>query len=94
MGERQAHGIIEHTLGLVARQAALEHRIGVKIPPDARILYWLAEFAAYLMDRCDISSDGETPRTDPGTRRQGLVHARQASEKKKVGTAVLSWHTC
>ena len=31
------------------------------MPPDARILCWLVEFAAYLVVRCDISSDGKTP---------------------------------
>ena len=38
---------------LVAGQArtlkpAMEHRIGTRIPPDARIRCWLVEFAAYL----------------------------------------------
>ena len=40
---------------------ALEHRIGTRVPSDARILCWLVEFAAYLMNRCDIGSDGKTP---------------------------------
>ena len=31
------------------------------VPPDARMLRWLVEFAAYLMNRCDIGSDGKTP---------------------------------
>ena len=53
--------------GLVAGQArtlkaALEHRMGTRVPPDARILCWLVEFAAHLMNRCDIGSDGKTPR--------------------------------
>ena len=47
--ERQSNGIIERTVGLVP------------VPPDARILCWLVEFAAYLMNRCDIGSDGKTP---------------------------------
>ena len=52
--------------GLVAGQTrtlktALERRIGARVPPDARILCWLVEFAAYLMSRCDIGSDGKTP---------------------------------
>ena len=54
-----ANGVIERAVGLVAVQArtlkaALEHRKGTRIPPDARILCWLVEFAAHLMDRCDI----------------------------------------
>ena len=45
-------------------KAALEHRIGTSIWPDARILCWLVEFAArlaHLVNRCDIDSDGKTP---------------------------------
>ena len=42
-------------------KAALEHRIGARVPPDARILCCLVEFAAFLMNRCDIGSDGKTP---------------------------------
>ena len=42
-------------------KAALEHRIGTRVLPDANILCWLVEFAAYLMNRCDIGSDGKTP---------------------------------
>ena len=64
--KRQSNGIIERAVGLVpglARtlKAALEHRIGTRVPPDARILCWLVEFPAYLMNRCDIGSDGKTP---------------------------------
>ena len=33
-------------------------------PADARILCWLEEFAAYLMNRCDIGSDCITIETD------------------------------
>ena len=66
MGESQSNGVIERAVGLVAGQArtlkaALEHRKGNRVPPDARILCWLVEFAAYLMNRCDIGSDGKTP---------------------------------
>ena len=63
-GEGQSAGIIEHA-GLVAGQArtlkaALEHRTGTGVPPDARILCWLAEFPACWMNRCDMGSDGKT----------------------------------
>ena len=66
VGESQTNGIIERAAGLVAGQArtlkaALEHRIETRFPPDARILCWLVEFAAYLMNRCDTGSDGKTP---------------------------------
>ena len=66
MGESQSNEVIERAVGLVASQArtlkaALEHRIGTGVPPDAGILCWLAEFAAYLMNQCDVGSDGKTP---------------------------------
>ena len=35
--------------------------MGARVPPDARILCWLVELAAYLMNRCDVGSDGKTP---------------------------------
>ena len=46
VGESQSNGIIERTVGLVAGlarilKAALEHHIGAKVPPDARMLCWL-----------------------------------------------------
>ena len=66
MGDSQSNGVIERAVGLVAGQArtlkaALEHRIGARVPPDEKPLCWLVEFAAYLMNRCDIGSDGKTP---------------------------------
>ena len=72
--ESQPNGIIERAAGLVAGQArtlkaALEHRIGIRIQPDARILCWLVEFAAYLTNRCDIFSDGKTPLQRPHGRK-------------------------
>ena len=65
VGESQSNGVIERAVGLVASQvrtlkAAVEHRIGVRVPPVARILCWLVEFAAYLMNRGDIGRDGKT----------------------------------
>ena len=64
-GERQSIWIIERAPGLVVGQstslkAALEHRIGTRVPPDARILCRLVEFAAFLMNGCDTGSDGKT----------------------------------
>ena len=66
MGESRSIGIIERAVGLVAGQArtlkaSLDHRIGTRVPSDARILCWLVELAAYLMNRCDIGSDRKTP---------------------------------
>ena len=66
VGDSQSNGIVERAVGLVAGQArtlgaALEHRMGARVPSNARILCWLVEFAAYLMNRCDVGSDGKTP---------------------------------
>ena len=66
VGESQSTGVIERAVGLVAGQArtleaALERRIGTRIPPDERIWCWLVEIAAYLMNRCDVASDGKPP---------------------------------
>ena len=65
VGESQSNGIIERAAGLVAGhartlKAALDHRMGTRVPPDARTLCGLVEYAAYLMNRCDIGSDGKT----------------------------------
>ena len=100
-GESQSNGIIESAVGLVAGQArtlkaALGHRIWTRIPPDARILCWLLEFGAYLMNRCDIGSDGKTPLQRLHGRKdntpivefgEDFVHAGQARKRRKVGTA-------
>ena len=64
MGGSQSNRIIERAVGLVAGQArtlkaALEHRIGVKVLRDAKGT--VVGFAAYVMNRCDIGSDGKTP---------------------------------
>ena len=86
VGEGQSNGIIERAVGLVAGQArtlkaALEHRMGARIPPDARILCWLVEFAVYLMSRCDIGSDGKTPLHRLHGRR-GATHRSWNSERR------------
>ena len=74
MVKSQSTGIIERAVGLVAgpartQKAALEHRIGTRIARDARILCWLVEIAAYMMNRCDMGSDGKTPLHRPSGRK-------------------------
>ena len=63
-------------------------------PPDARVLCWLVEFASYLMNRCDIDSDGKTPLHRLHGRKGNtpilefgemiLVHASQSSKRRNV----------
>ena len=67
---------------LVAGQArALEHRTGARVPPDARILCWLVEFVVYLMNRCDIGSDGKTPLQRLHGRRDNTLIILEFGEK-------------
>ena len=49
VGESQSNGVIERAVGFFASQArtlkaALEHRTGARVPPDARMWCWLVEF--------------------------------------------------
>ena len=108
VGESQSSGMIERAVGLVARQVrtlkvALEHRIGTRVPPDERIPCWQVEFAAYLMNRCDVGSDGKTSlhrlhgRKDNTTILEfgeDLVNACLARKRRKVGTAIPSGSVC
>ena len=98
MGESQSNETIERAVGLVAGQARTLERCtgashGARVPPDARILCWLVEFASYLMNRCDIGSDGKTPLQRLHGRRDNtpilefgekdLAHAGQASKRER-----------
>ena len=92
--------IIERAVGLVAGQArtlkaALEHRIGTRVP-NARTPLWLVEFAASLVNRQGRKDTftqaawAKGQHTDPGIWREGLACAGQASKRRKVGTAIPS----
>ena len=71
--------------------AALELRIGVNVPPHARILCWLVELAAFLMNRCDIGSDGKTPplRLHGRMENKPILHACQTSKMRKVAPVII-----
>ena len=92
MGESQSNGIIERAVGLVAGQArtlkaALEHRIGVKVPLDARILCLAGavlcvsdEQVRHRQRRKDTAAQTTRTKgqhTDSGIRGEDLVHACQ-----------------
>ena len=62
VGEFQIHGVVGQFLGLVGGQAgilkdALEAPIGTKVHLDSRI----SCLEAFLRNRCDVGSNGETP---------------------------------
>ena len=66
VGGSLSNRITERTVGLVRGQAktlkaALEHGIGARVLLDVRILCSLVDFAAELVNRCDIGIDGKTP---------------------------------
>ena len=63
-------------------KAALEHRIGAKVSLGARILCWLGEFVACVMNRCDTGI-GEK-----------IFHIPPSQQKEESGTAVPSWNVC
>ena len=110
VGESQSNGMIERTLGLVAGQArtlkaALERWMGVKVSPDARILCWLVEFAAYLMHRF---GNGKAPlhRLDGRRGNTSILEfgakvlympAKPTSKRRNVGATIpprsVCWHT-
>ena len=81
VGEGQSNGVIDRAVGLVAGQArTLEHRTGTRVPSDARILCWLVGYAAYLMNRCDVGSDGKRPCR--GCMAEGTAHPHWNSERR------------
>ena len=107
--ESQSNGVIERAVGLVAGQvrtlkAALEHRIGTSVPPDARILAGgicgiLDEQVRHRHRRKDTAAKttrAKGQHTDPGVWRKDPVHARQTNERRKVEAVVpprsVCWH--
>ena len=109
MRESQSTEVIERAVGLVAGQArtlkaALEHRIGSGVPSDdTRISCWPLELAAYLMNWCNVGSDGKTPlqrlygRRDTSPKMEfgeDFVHAGQANKRGNMGTAIPSCRVC
>ena len=97
MGESQSNRFIERTVGLVAGQARTMK--AAQVPLDVRILFWLVEFAAYLMKQIGErrKSIGTTQtawtkgqHTDPGIWREDPVHAWGIIR----GTAIPSRSVC
>ena len=90
-------------MGLFAGQArtlkvALEHRIGARVPPDARDIVLAGgvcgipdEQVRHRQGRKDTAAETTREKgqhTDPGFWRKDPVHARQTSERRKVGAAI------
>jgi hypothetical protein len=64
--ESEGNGAVERAIQTWEGQVrtmkdALESRIGEEISPDHVVMTWLAEYAATLLRRCLVSSDGRTP---------------------------------
>ena len=66
--QRASNGMVENAIREVEGQnrtmtMALESRLRARVPPDARVLFWLIEHAAELLDRCKVDLlDGCTAR--------------------------------
>ena len=65
--DSQGNGVVEKavqdTEGMIRTlKIALEMRIGERIMPGSAILYWLIEYAAEVMNRYRVGTDGKTPR--------------------------------
>jgi len=66
VGASASNGVIERGILTAEGQIrvmkdALEARIAGKIPSDHRLLAWLVEFAAVLVNRYEVGHDGKTP---------------------------------
>ena len=77
-GESQSNGIAERAIqDLVDHvrvlKLALETNLNVRLPCAHPIMAWLVEHAAYLLNRCQLGTDGRTP--------WGRLHGKEASEK-------------
>jgi hypothetical protein len=64
--ESEANGAVERAIQTWEGQVrtmkdALEHRLCCTIPPDHPIMTWMVEYAASLLRRCLVTTDGRTP---------------------------------
>ena len=104
VGGSLSKGFIERAVVLVAGQArtlraALEHRIGASVLLIEGILLVggvcgvLDEQVRHRQGRKDTAAKtarAKGQHTDPGVRRKDPVHARQTSERRKVGASIVS----
>ena len=65
VGSHQSNGIIERSVQGVEGQlrvlkSALEGRIGKRISAERRIVKFMAEYGAYLLNRLEVGKDGKT----------------------------------
>ena len=77
-GESQSNGLAERAIREVVDhirvlKLALETHLNVRIPSNHLVMAWLVEHAAYLLNRCQLGTDGRTP--------WGRLHGKEASEK-------------
>ena len=77
-GESQSNGLAERAIREVVDhirvlKLALETHLNVRIPSNHPVMAWLVEHAAYLLNRCQLGTDGRTP--------WGRLHGKEASEK-------------
>ena len=66
MGSSGSNGVVERAVQAVEGQIrvmklALEDRIGKEVKADSCIVTFMAEYAAYMMNRLEVGKDGKTP---------------------------------
>ena len=61
-----SNGVVERAVQSVEQvlrtlKSALDERMGVRIDTKHPVLTWMCEYASYMMNRLEVSSDGRTP---------------------------------
>ena len=65
VGSSGSNGVVERAIRSVEQQVrvmkdALEHRTGLQLAPRHPLMTWLVEYASHLLNRFEVSHDGQT----------------------------------
>ena len=65
VGSSGSNGVIERAVQTIEGQVrvlklALENRVKAKVPADSNVVTFMAEYAAYLVNRLEVGKDGKT----------------------------------
>ena len=84
VGSSGSNGVVERAVqgveGLIRTlKSACEERLGVKMKPEEKMVIFLAEYAAYLLNRLEVGKDGKTA-YERSRGKQGTVMAVESGE--------------
>ena len=93
VGSKGSNGVVERAVQEIEGQVrvmklALEDRIGRKIDPEAKVVTFMAEYAAYLVNRLLVGKDGKTQYErcrGKSSTVLGLEFGEKLFYKKKIG---------